>query len=124
MRLAEIKNLRDWIHEIYIFVSVVFYWIMTSAVLNPVAISLLVVLTIFVCLKSRTMGIIISIVFILLNLYMVLALLSELNTFTAFNKKAVQLLLFGATYLGMNTFISIRMLIKWTQKIDGLRVSG
>ena len=111
------KQLTHWAPEIYLFVSVIYYWIM-STLLNPIPLFLIFILAILVLLKNRALGIIISTIFLLLNLYMVLALASELGEFPTFNKNALTMLLVGGVYLGLNIFFSIRMLIKWTSTGD------
>jgi hypothetical protein len=115
MKFETIKHLRNWIPEICILLSVAWYWLMTT-LFNPIAIFLVLVLGIFLWLKNRSLGILISILFLLLNLYMVLALISELSEVSEFNRKALTLLFFGSVYLGLNIFFSIKMLIKWTLK--------
>lgn len=111
------KQLTHWAPEIYLFVSVIYYWIMSS-LLNPIPLFFICVLTILILLKNRALGIIISTIFLLFNLYMVLALASELGEVSTFNKNALILLLVGGVYLGLNIFFSIRMLIKWTATGD------
>jgi len=112
-----LKQLTHWAPEIYLFVSVIYYWIM-STLLNPIPLFFICVLAILVLFKNRALGIIISTIFLLLNLYMVLALASELGEFPTFNKNALTMLLVGGVYLGLNIFFSIRMLIKWTSSGD------
>lgn len=85
--------------------------------LNPIAISLVVVIGVILWLQNRPLGILFSSIFLLLNLYMILAMISELSEFPSFNAKALQLLLFGSTYFGINICMSIRMLLKWTRGI-------
>jgi hypothetical protein len=116
MDLGIIKHLRNWIPETYLLLSVIYYWVMTGTLLNAVAMLLLSVLIIFIWLRIRVLGVIISSVFLLLNLYMVLALVSELSEFSTFDKRAITLLLFGSVYLGLNIFLSTKMLIKWITK--------
>jgi hypothetical protein len=116
MNFNTVKRLRHWIPEAYLLFSVASYWLMTGTLFNPIAISLIVVLVIFLSIENRSLGIIISTLFLLLNLYMVLALISELSEFSTFNKKALTLLLFGSAYLGLNITFAIKMLIKWTLK--------
>jgi len=117
------KLLINWIPELYLFACAMYYWIATT-LLNPIAIFLVAVLTIFILLKNRAMGIIISLLFLLLNLYMVLALISELSEFNTFNKNYLALLLIGSPFLGFNIFFSIKMLIKWTSKTDQPLIVG
>ena len=70
------------------------------------------------------MGIVIAAIFILLNLFMVLALLSELNEFTSFNERAKELLLFGCLYLGLNLTVGVVMLVKYVKSIHRLDETG
>jgi hypothetical protein len=118
------KQLWQWIPEIYLILSVIYYWVMTGTFFNPIAITLLLVLTILIIRKAPTFGVIISILFLFLNLYMVLALVSELNEFHAFTNKARNMLLFGSAYLGLNIVLSIIMLRKWGGKISSASTAG
>jgi hypothetical protein len=111
--MKTLKLLRHWVAEIYMLMSVVYYWVMTGTILNPIAASLLLILVTLIVLKNRVLGLVISVVFLLLNLYMVLALISEFNEFETFNERAKELILFGSLYLGTNITISIVMLVKW-----------
>jgi hypothetical protein len=111
--MNKIKDLKKWIPETYLIASVIYYWIMTGTLLNPFAIVLLTFLIMLIVLKNRTFGMVLSILFLVLNLYMVLALISELNEFPAFNKDAQILLLVGSIYLGVNILLSVFMLLKW-----------
>ena len=116
--MKNVKQLQQWLPEIIIIISIIYYWVMTATFLNPIALILLLVLTILIICRSALMGILISGLFLLLNLYMVLALFSELSEFPTFNKDAQIMLLFGATYLGLNIFLAIIMLLKWEKKIS------
>lgn len=106
-------HLKKWIPEIYLIASTIYYWIMTGTLFNPVAIGLLALLVTLIVLKNRTFGMITSILFLALSLYMVLALVSELSKFSSFNKNAQELLLFGSIYLSINILVSIFMILKW-----------
>lgn len=110
-----IKQLQKTAIELYLMISVVFYWVWTSYLFNPIAILLLVVLTILIVGKNEILGVIISSLFLILNLFMVLALISELKKFSVFNTNAETMLLVGATYLGLNIIVSIIMLRKWVK---------
>jgi hypothetical protein len=111
--MKTLKLLRPWVAECYLIVSVLYYWIMTGTILNPVAMVLLLILTSLVIFKNKALGVSISIVFLLLNLYMVLAMISELNEFESFNQRAMELLIFGSLYFGLNIVVSIVMIMKW-----------
>ena len=116
--MGKIKRLQKWIPEIYLIASILYYWIMTGTFVNIIAMVLLFVLMILIVWKNTLLGTTISIVLLALNLYMVLALISELMEFPAFNRDAQILLFFGLTYLGLNIFLSTAMLMKWGKNIS------
>ena len=99
--------------EVYLLVSILCYWILTGTLLNPVAAILLAIVATVMISKNKVLGVIISLLFLLLNLYMVLAMISELNAFTSFNERARQLAIFGSLYFGLNITVSIIMGSKW-----------
>lgn len=98
----KVKNLLVLTPELYLIAATLYYWFLTSNLLNPVAIVLLLVLGYQVISKNITSGVIIASMFVLLNLYMVLALMSELSEFDTVNDNYMQLLLFGSLFLGLN----------------------
>ena len=98
--------------ELYLIGATLYYWFLTSNILNPIAITLLAILTYQLIFKKITLGIIISSIFILLNLYMVLALISELSEFTTATNDYRKLLLFGSLFLGINLIMGFIMLKK------------
>lgn len=104
---------KKWFPELYLIASVIFYWVSAANLLNPVAFCLLAVLAILFIVKNEILGIIISLLFLILSLFMVLALISELNEFAVFNRDAKFMLLAGATWLGLNITLAIVMLVKW-----------
>jgi hypothetical protein len=114
--MQKIKMLRPWIPEIYLMVSVIYYWSLTGTLLNPVAIILLLILSGLVTFKNCVLGLSISVLLLLLNFYMVMALISEFNEFPSFNQRAQELIFFGSAYLGLNIALSFIMLIKWSRK--------
>jgi maltodextrin utilization protein YvdJ len=93
--------------------SVLFYWISTANLLNPVAIVLILVLGLQMIFKNRVVGLAIPIVLILASLFMVLALISELNEFPNFNADAQKMLLVGSAWLTATLFVSGLMLFKY-----------
>lgn len=111
--MKNVRFLRPWIAECYLILSVLYYWFMTGTILNPIAIALLGILTGLIIWKNKALGVAIAIVFMFLNLYMILAMISELNEFETFNRRAQELLIFGSLYFGTNIAVSIKLLIKW-----------
>ena len=101
--------------EYYLIASVLFYWFFTATILNPFAIGLLIVLGFQLVYQRGGAGIAIAITFLILNLFMVLALLSELAEFTEFTTGFYQLLIVGSLYLGTNILVSSIMILKYTR---------
>jgi len=102
--------------ELYLLLSVLYYWSLTALVVNPIAIILAIVLGFQIWSRNKALGIVISVIFLLLNFFLVLALLSELSEFTEFNKNAILLLTVGSLYLGLNIFFSGVMLYRYLNK--------
>lgn len=111
--MEKIKPLQKWIPEIYLIASVMFYWFSTANIFNPFAISLLVILAALFIWKTNVLGIAISVVFILLSIFITLALISELREFPTFDNNAKSMLLVGAVWLTLNFVLSAIMIKKW-----------
>ena len=114
----KIRNVLSLSPEIYLLFATIYYWILTANLLNPVALILLAIITYQVIYKNVTTGLVISSLFLLLNLYMVLALMSELFEFTEVNNGFLQMFLIGSIFIGLNTIVSIIMLIKYINLKD------
>ena len=68
------KSVSKWYPELFLIASVIIYWVLTAMLVNPVAISLIVLLVAQLRFKNKTFGIILSFIFMLLSAYMMLAL--------------------------------------------------
>ena len=86
----------------YIILSIAYYWLETSNLLNPVAIGLMLIFGLHLFVAKGTSKLIFPSIFILLNLFMYLALFSEFSEFSTINKEAMKLLIVGGLYLGIN----------------------
>jgi hypothetical protein len=93
--------------------SVLFYWISVGRVMNPIAIGLLLVLVFQIIFKVRWLGVLIPGLLILISLYLLLALFSELSEFPSFNAEAQTLLFVGLGFLLSTLFISGVMIVKY-----------
>ncbi|MCB0736389.1 MAG: hypothetical protein KDC92_02665 [Bacteroidetes bacterium] len=99
--------------EYLLLIAVLFYWVSTAIILNPVAIVLAGILVFQLFTKNRIVGIVIPSILILISLYMLLALFSEFNEFETINAQALKLLAMGLTlFLGTIT-ASVSMLYKY-----------
>ena len=112
------KKYKTYFPELYLIASVLFYWFFTGTALNFVAIGLLVILGAQLLFQIKISGIIIASIFLLLNLFMTLALLSELREFNEFTPSFYELLIVGMLYLGLNIIISSYMIIKYIKRQD------
>ena len=111
------KVVLRYIPEIYLICSVIYYWIGTWLLLNPVAIAFLLALILQLIIRNRVTGILISGLFVIINIYLVFALTSELlsmyNEIKTFNNSQKRLLFFGSTYMGLNIIVGVVMFIKY-----------
>ncbi|WP_412560375.1 hypothetical protein [Winogradskyella sp. MIT101101] len=106
-------KIKSILPELFLIASVIYYWTLTANPFNPIAIGLLVILLYQVISKKPLSGLLISAVFIFLNLFMVLALISELSEFEAVNQNYNNLIIFGSLYLGLNLFVGGIMFSKY-----------
>lgn len=81
-----------------------------------IALGLAAVILLQLIFKSRVSGIIIAIVFILVNLYMLAAVTSEFKEFAVINPEAQQLRAVGFFLFVFNSSIAGMMLFKYIQK--------
>ncbi len=86
----------------FIVLSLLYYWIETSAVINPFAIILAGIFALHFFVARGFFKLLFPSIFILLNLYMFLALFSEFSEFSTLDKNAISLLAVGIIYLGLN----------------------
>lgn len=109
-------HLKSLIPEFFLVASVLYYWMLTSNLFNPFALGLLALLTFQIVCKKTTLGLVISTVVILLTLYMVLALISELSEFETANQDFNNLWIFGALYLGITLIMASAMFLKYLKQ--------
>src|SRR5688572_28184669 len=98
--------------EYFIVLSIIYYWYLTAIWYNFIAAGLLCLFVLQLLRPRRMLGFYISFVFLILNLYMVLALVSELGKSPSSEEGTTRLLVFGCTYLGLNILMSVLMLIR------------
>jgi len=106
------RQILSWTPEILLTAETIFYWL-SSSPLNPIAMTLLAILVTVFVFKNKTLAFVTSILFLLLNSFMCLALLSELNEFSTLNDNAKLMTLVGGTMLGTGIIAATAMAIKW-----------
>tara|TARA_R100001369_G_scaffold53752_1_gene80581 strand:- start:2824 stop:3207 length:384 start_codon:yes stop_codon:yes gene_type:complete len=110
--LKYIKPLLYWMPELYLVLAILFYWVSTATLLNPIAFILLVLVVSQLIFNKKGIGVFLASLLIILNLYMFLALFSELSEFSAFTVSAQKLLFIGSGFLILNLVMSIKLLLK------------
>lgn len=107
------KKIIPYIPELYLLISVLYYWSLTASLFNPYAIGLLVLVVFQILTYNKITGILISSIFIILSFYMILAIIDELLEFTEFNSDAKTMVVIGFSYLIINIVMGCWMLIKY-----------
>ncbi|UUV20546.1 hypothetical protein [Paenimyroides aestuarii] len=102
--------------EYLLIIAVLIYWHGTSNLLNPFAIGLLAVLIFQLIFKNNVVGVLIACTLILLSMYMLLALFSEVNEFESFNSNAQRLLFIGLAYFLGTIIVATLMIWKYLVK--------
>lgn len=108
-----LQKVKPIIPELFLIASVLYYWVLTSNLLNPFALGLLAILVYQIINKKSTLGLVISLVIILLTLFMVLALISELSEFEVINQNFKNLIIAGSLYLGVTLIMAGFMFFKY-----------
>ena len=109
------KTLKSYLSEIYWLIAILYYWSLTALAVNWFAILLLMILGLLLVTKNKIFGMTISIFLILINLYLLSALASELSEFEVFDADAKKLLGVGVLFIGLNLLFSVRLLLKYAQ---------
>lgn len=97
--------------EVLFILSVLFYWVSTSYFLNPVAIVLMILGLIMMLKKIKTLAVILGVLYLIINGYMVLALMSEFREFPDIDSQALLMLGVGSSFIAINIFIGLRLII-------------
>ena len=106
------KTLKTNIPELYLLISILYYWSLTGTLLNWFAIGLLAITVFLIVTQNNILGMVLGVLLVLMNLYMVLALLSEFSEFETINSDALKLIGFGSLYLGLNLLFSCYLFYK------------
>ena len=109
------KAFKHYIPELYFVIALLYYWSLTGSVVNWIAIVGLIIISFLVLTKNKSIGIITSALIIGANLFLFLALFSELSEFTSFDSQAKKLLFMGSLFLGLNLLVSTFMLLKYAR---------
>lgn len=75
--MKNLKTILKWFPEIILICATLYYWIDTGKLLNPFAITAMLLLVVHILLNKRIIGIILSLIFSLLSTYLFLAWYSD-----------------------------------------------
>jgi hypothetical protein len=90
--------------------------------INPIAIGLIVILILQLIYKNKITRIVIAGFFIVINVYMLLALISEFSEFATLSADALQLLLGGLLLIILNLLVSAVMIFNYRQTAERMAV--
>ena len=114
--MKKLKQILLTLPEYYLIVVVLFSWIGPTLNVNPIAIALIIMLTLQIIFKNKITGMIIASLFLLINIYMFFALVSEFREFPTFNADAKQLLFVGLLLFILNLLMAGLMIVKYAPK--------
>ncbi|MFT6826630.1 MAG: hypothetical protein ACJAYD_001193 [Patiriisocius sp.] len=106
------KSISKWYPELFLIVSVIIYWGLSATLVNPVAILLLALLVTQLRFKNKIFGIVLSLVFMVLCMYMMLAIFSDIIDLDAFYPRGLLMIVFGVFYFGTTAYFAFTLLRK------------
>ncbi len=106
------KSVSKWYPELFLIVSVIIYWGLSATLVNPVAILLLALLVTQLRFKNKIFGIVLSLVFMVLCMYMMLAIFSDIIDLDAFYPRGLLMIVFGVFYFGTTAYFAFTLLRK------------
>ncbi|WP_289056055.1 hypothetical protein [Carboxylicivirga marina] len=112
--MRNLKRIALVLPEYLLIAAVIFYWLSAGLMFNPIAIGLIIGLTLQIIFKNRIVGIIIPSLLILTSFYMLFAVMSEFKEFPTFNSEAKKLLFVGLSYFISTMIVSAIMIFKYT----------
>jgi len=112
--MSKPKQLLLQIPEYYLAVIVLLAGYSPPFSFHPLALGLAILPLLQIVFKNKVSGLIMGSAFLLVNLVMLGALISELSEFTAFTHRALQLLIGGLTIWLVNSVLSLAMVYKYS----------
>ena len=106
-------NILSKIPETYIVLLVLLMGYSPPFNFSPFSIGFAIVIAILFALKNKIVGLVIAGIFTAINIYFLLALLSEFNEFTEFSTSAANLLFTGLAIFSINVATSILLFYKY-----------
>ena len=113
--MKKVKQILMKFPEYYLVVLTILVGYTPPFGFSLISIGLAAVLIFQIVFKNKISGLIIASIFLLINLYMLGALISEFNEFPEFNNSAKQLLFVGLSLWSLNMLSSGVMIYKYSK---------
>lgn len=108
------RRIVDVLPEYYLIILVLLAGYTPPLTLHPINAGLIVILLLQARYKYDVTGIILGSLFVLVNIYMLAAVISEFSEFPAFHAEAMKLLFIGLLIFIINLLASAIMIFKYT----------
>jgi len=105
--MEKFKKILFQVPEYYLILVVLGTWYPFRSIVNPVAWVLIAILLLQLIYKNKIVGFLIGGAFLLVNLFMILALVSEFREFPRVNAKALQLLGVGLSIIALHVALAM-----------------
>ena len=113
--MKKVKRILMKFPEYYLVVLTILAGYTPAFDFSPISIGLAAILIFQIVFKNKISGLLIASIFLLINLYMLGALISEFNEFPEFNNSAKQLLFVGLSLWSLNILSSGVMIYKYSK---------
>lgn len=119
--MKKFSRILAWLPEYYLIVVALLSGYTPPFSISAISVGLTVILILQVVFKNTISGILIAILFTLVNIYMLFALVSEFNEFATFSTDAKRLLLGGLSLFILNLTMSGMMIFRYTKNQERIR---
>lgn len=117
------KVLNTYKAEIYLLIMLMMYVFPIGDFVNWFGIILILLVGTLIVTKNRVLGVLFGSAILVISLFLIFALISELSEFTEYNKAFFKMLGVGSLMIIANIFFSIVLILKYS-KVDKLQLSA
>lgn len=114
--MKKISRLFPYLPESYILFLVLAAGVRSPFTFSPLTLAIAAIVALQMIFRNAITGIMLANLFILINLYMILALLSEFSEFPTFNSSAAELLVVGSAIILTNLSVGGFMFYSYYKK--------
>lgn len=114
--MKKIKQLTLNYPECYFLLLVILVGYKPPVELSSISLWIVFVIVLQLIFKNKISGLILASIFLVINIFMLGAVLSEFKEFTEFNSDALQLLLGGLSIWCLNIYFAVSMFYKYLKQ--------